>query len=180
MGSCKCRIFGLVVQLPFWANKWWWWWWWYFSFRAESTLRRQSVRSEIESGGRWRRLVAFDWFSATGRECSIQSTASGFAWRLIFDTVDALTRRRMTAAAKESAPIRIMDASFPGTFVPGTNVWTKLPSNFRALERTECRKRVTICNKLKTTWPILSAFFALIVHFKLNSVHPGFAVAFIF
>jgi len=25
VGSCKCRIFGLVVQLLFWANKWWWW-----------------------------------------------------------------------------------------------------------------------------------------------------------
>ena len=24
VGSCKCRIFGLVVQLLFWANKWWW------------------------------------------------------------------------------------------------------------------------------------------------------------
>jgi len=32
-----------------------------------------------------------------------------------------------------------------GRFVPGT----KLPSDFRALERTEWRERVTICNKLK-------------------------------
>ena len=26
VGSCKCRVFGLVVQLLFWANKWWWGW----------------------------------------------------------------------------------------------------------------------------------------------------------
>ena len=26
VGSCKCQISGLVVQLLFWANKWWWWW----------------------------------------------------------------------------------------------------------------------------------------------------------
>ena len=32
----------------------------------------------------------------------------------------------------------------------------------------------------KQSGPILSVFFALIVHSELKSVHPGFPVAFIF
>ena len=42
VGSCKCRVSGLVVQLLFWANKWWWWWWWCV---VNKTRRRSSLLS---------------------------------------------------------------------------------------------------------------------------------------
>ena len=38
VGSCKCRISGLVVQLLFWANKWWWWWWWWFEVTSYTIM----------------------------------------------------------------------------------------------------------------------------------------------
>jgi len=44
----------------------------------------------------------------------------------------------------------------------------------------EQRKRREGEGTPQKTGPILSVFFALIVHSELKSVHPGFPVAFIF
>ena len=44
MGSCKCRISGLVVQLLFWANKWWWWWWWWWDMWLDRRTDKHTGR----------------------------------------------------------------------------------------------------------------------------------------
>jgi len=69
-----------------------------------------------------------------------------------------------------------MDVSFPSTFVPGNESvdvsfpGTQLPSNFRALERTECQKRVTklTCNKFKMIFADGNLSYILIL--KLTAV----------
>jgi len=83
---------------------------------------------------------------------------------------------------------RIMDVSFPCTFVRGnetTTQWTfvpgnervdvsfpgtKLSSNFRTLERTECQKRITTCNKLKMIFADRKLYYRVILGLKLTAV----------
>jgi len=52
-----------------------------------------------------------------------------------------------------------VDVLFPGT---------KLPSNFRTLEGTECQKRITTCNKLKMIFADRKLYYVLCL--KLTAV----------